>query len=290
MNVTLMTRIKSAVDNVEKFVFKLTDGAVVELTAINKGDGKWSICAPSQTGCNMLCKFCVMTELKIRCRNLTIDEIVDSVTYVEAAAAASEDKLLISFMGAGEPTLNAENLVVAMTILRARLSAKYAGQVRFAIATILPTAKHFMTFADLVASECLDVKVHLSLHATSNTLRKTLIPGSSVPVVHCLDLLGRYRDLTDNKVEVHYTLITGVNDFDDDCETLAALLLFEELPVCLLRFNDGVDPSLRKAEDARYRDFEFRLRHAGLSAHSYTPPGTDIGASCGQFLKEYYQK
>lgn len=57
--------IKSTEDNTIKYIFKLDDtldNFLVEFSYINKNDGKDIICVPSQTMCNLACKFCHTTD------------------------------------------------------------------------------------------------------------------------------------------------------------------------------------------------------------------------------------
>ena len=59
---TLIEIIKSEYDSTLKYIFKTADNLIVEFSYIDKNDGKDIICVPSQTMCNLACKFCHTTD------------------------------------------------------------------------------------------------------------------------------------------------------------------------------------------------------------------------------------
>ena len=77
-------KVHSSKDSTVKYIFKTLDNLIVEFSYINKDDGKDIICIPSQTMCNIGCKFCHTTEYigKIKTRNLSHTEIVHGVEYI----------------------------------------------------------------------------------------------------------------------------------------------------------------------------------------------------------------
>ena len=79
-------KVFSQKDNTVKYIFRTLDNLIVEFSYINKDDGKDIICLPSQTMCNIGCKFCHTTEYigKIKTRNLSYTEIVHGVEYILA--------------------------------------------------------------------------------------------------------------------------------------------------------------------------------------------------------------
>lgn len=77
-------KIYSKLDSTIKYVFKTKDNLIIEFSYLNKNDGKDIICIPSQTMCNIGCKFCHTTDFigKIKSRNLTLDEIYSNCEYI----------------------------------------------------------------------------------------------------------------------------------------------------------------------------------------------------------------
>lgn len=177
-------KIESNLDSTVKYIFKTNDNLVVEFSYINKNDGKDIICLPSQTMCNLGCKFCHTLEYigKIKNRNLVGGEIINGVDYIiDVEKIKSNNRtLLISFMGCGEPILNVENIVNSMIILRKHANEYNIPYIRFAIATSIPKYKweEFFKLTYLINKNNLPVKIHLSLHYTIDIIRKEWMPNS----------------------------------------------------------------------------------------------------------------
>ena len=133
--------VKSKLDATLKYIFKTEDNLIVECSYINKNDGKDIICIPSQTMCNLACKFCHTTDYigKIKNRNLASYELDDCVEYIikDLDIQKHNRVLLISFMGCGEPILNVDNVIETMIEIK-KLEKSGFSYVRFAIATSIP--------------------------------------------------------------------------------------------------------------------------------------------------------
>lgn len=253
----------------------------VDVSVIDKRDGKHIICAPTQTGCNMGCLFCQLTGSGRRCRNLTADELVSLVSNaVDTGRPIGASTLLVSFMGSGEPLANVANLVDSMIRLRARYASEYS-VVRFAIASIVPSTLALARLADLICLHGIDCKLHLSLHSTDNNTRRKIIPNAG-SVSDTWQCAKQYAAKTGCALEIHWTLIEGVNDSLFDVDSLADLTRGVD---CAVKVLDLHPVGFYKSEQypSRARAFVSALQGAGMRAEYYVPPGRDIGASCGQF-------
>ena len=180
----LLEKIHSKVDNTIKFIFLTSDELVIELSYINKDDGKDIICVPSQTSCKMKCKFCHITDATDRLvnRNLKSKELVETVNYVykDLELGKNPKVLLISYMGCGEPLLNYENIIENMRDLQNIYQDRKVPLIRFAIATSIPKFAHlnFFKLTEEIYKSKLPVKIHLSLHYTIDLIRKEWMPSS----------------------------------------------------------------------------------------------------------------
>ena len=76
-----LKKVYSNIDNTVKFIF-ISQGQIIELSFIDKNDGKDIICVPSQTACKLGCKFCFLSDYDLKVRNLWPMEIVSPVSYV----------------------------------------------------------------------------------------------------------------------------------------------------------------------------------------------------------------
>ncbi|MCL5017262.1 MAG: radical SAM protein [Patescibacteria group bacterium] len=288
--IRLLDVIRSKIDNTIKFVF-LSAGQVVEFSYINKNDGKDIICVPTQTACNMGCKFCFLSDIKIPIRNLETDEICALVDVVVSTLGLIKKEklnhvLLVSYMGCGEPLLNIDNVIEAGRRIQEYMKKDYR-VVRFAVASMIPAMSLMETFIDKVKKAGLKMKFHLSLHSADHMVRKGLMP-SAEPIEESVDLVEKFVNATGNSAEIHYALIKDINDRDIDAEMLAAILKGRPVSVKFLAHN--AKPSIDFEESERVEYFRAKLEEAGIKTEFYRPPGWDVGSSCGQFLMDYYLK
>jgi len=286
-------KVFSQKDNTVKYIFKTLDNLIVEFSYINKDDGKDIICLPSQTMCNIGCKFCHTTEYigKIKTRNLSHTEILYGVEYLlsELNIYKQNRTLLISFMGCGEPILNVENLITSMKYMKANFEANGISYVRFAIATSIPKhdAEEFFKLTFLIFEHNLPVKIHLSLHYTIDLIRKDWMK-KSLDIIPSLSAVDFYKKLTGNAVEIHYALIDGVNDTEQDAILLSNFLKDKNMNVKFLFYNEKESIDYHASNKEKISIFRKYLDKYNISHEYYIPPGLDIGASCGQFLMDYY--
>ena len=279
----LLDTVKSKIDNTSKYVF-LSKGDILEFSYINKNDGKDIVVVPTQTSCNLGCKFCFLTGLNIPIRNLSPYEMVDGVKYSLISRRDENKILLVSFMGCGEPLLNIDKTVKAMSEL---LNIGYDyNLIRFAVASLVPSKRSLEDFTQLVQDKKLLVKFHYSLHTPNDKLRKQLIPAA-IPSWEAFLGLRRYKLVTGNAVEIHYSLMDNINDFDKDAEDLCKLLDGTGFNVKILKLSEK-DSDLKQSN--KVNEFRDILSKNGIENEYYEPPGSDVGSSCGQFLLDYYKK
>lgn len=270
----------SSVEDVQKLVFN--DGDVLEVSRIQKMDGKDILCVPTQTSCNMGCTFCHLTGSGVRAQNLTSERIVGLVQRSLEERGPVERELLVSFMGAGEPLLNVSNILEAAAALS---KLPEYSSVRFAVSTILPARPAFEKFVDGVLESGLRFKLHWSLHTLETEKRVSLMPKAS-PTEEGVEMLEEWIARTGLPAEIHYALMDGVNDRPEDAELLAEFVP-SGVTLKLLRFAEhDRDPDL--VGSTRTDEFRKELEASGVKVECYSPPGRDIGASCGQFLLDRY--
>ena len=284
--------VKSQTDKTLKYIMRTDDKLIIEFSYINKDDGKDIICVPCQTMCAVGCKFCHTSDFigKIRVRNLTAEEITEGVDYIYNDLNLIQYKrvLLISYMGCGEPILNVDNVIGSMV----RIQADYCQKVplaRFAVATSIPAFdfKKFFDFTQEVWKQELPVKLHLSLHYTVDMIRDEWMP-KALNIMPSLAAVDFYNKMTNNAVEIHYALIEGVNDTEQDAILLANFLKDKNMNVKFLFYNEKPTLDVHASNKSKLNIFRKYLDRYGIEHEYYIPPGLDIGASCGQFLMDYY--
>jgi 23S rRNA (adenine2503-C2)-methyltransferase len=163
--------------------------------------------------------------------------------------------------------------------------------IRFAIATSIPSfvQVNFFKLADEIYRNKLPVKIHLSLHYTIDLLRKEWMPNS-LNIITSLIALEYYKKLTNNSVEIHYALIEGINDTEQDAILLTEFLKNRDIPVKFLFYNEKPTIEFHASSKDKLKVFKKYFDKYSIAYEYYIPPGLDVGASCGQFLMEYYIK
>ena len=93
---------------------------------------------------------------------------------------------------------------------------------------------------------------------------------------------------TNDPVEIHYTLIKDINDSQNELKKLCELLSKYNIPIKFIRFNPLND--LKISENEQIWIDEISKKVSGLRIKTYSPPGREIGSSCGEFTKHYYHQ
>lgn len=269
---------KTSRDNVTKYVLEDTAFGKNEISIIQK-DFKNILCLPTQTNCRMGCTFCHLNGTTRPSKNLSSTWLVSVVRFITDLIPSLTDKnLLISFMGVGEPLLNGNGIQDAMSKLHMQYSA-----IRFGVCTMMPDIDLMEKFIEWsVANSEVHVKLHLSVHGIGS--RKAIIK-STVGISKAISLVQRFHKMTGNPIEYHYTLVAGVNDSAEELNAFHRLTLgaSSTLKFLTLSENNGCKATSLSEE-------EILTFFPGQTVEFYNPPGRDVGASCGMFDRDLYNK
>lgn len=282
--------VNSTIDSTRKYIFYTEDKLVIEFSYINKNDGKDIICIPSQSFCNLGCKFCHTSDFIgiIKNRNLSSDELLFGIDYIYNDLKLNKNKriLLISVMGLGEILFNIDNLIEVFT----NIKNKYDVYTRFSFATSLPKNKYneFFRFTRLIEKNKLDVKLHLSLHYTNDTLRDKWM-SNSLEIKPSLLAVEMYNLITKNPVEIHYTLINELNDSIEDAIKLTELIKDKNFNVKFLYYNEKETLEYKHSDLIKVNNFSNLFDKNNISYEYYKPVGYDIFAGCGMLAIENYK-
>lgn len=308
-----------------KTVFDAGENEIIEVTLLMNKEKADVVCVPTHHFCNLGCKMCHLTnkglnkkmkaievdnfiEALVKSVNKPIeDDLLDKNIYFlnknDLIRRTDKEKLLISFMGVGEPLLNLkliEEVYKREDYLREILGYE---SISYALATMMPN-NNIVKLAEMVNELNMPLKVHFSMHTPINSGRFDLIPSTKVTIEEALSYLLNYRDIarsnntimnmyvsfhrTDDPVEIHYTLIDGVNDSDEELNVLCTLLNEYRIPIKFIRFNPINELKRSGKEDFWVQQIEKKV--PGLRVKTYSPPGREIGSSCGEFTKHYYHQ
>lgn len=278
---------KPSMDGTHKWLLGMDGANAIEAVFIpDKGRG--TLCVSSQVGCGLNCQFCSTATQGFN-RNLSVAEIIGQV-WVAARHLGNvphrERKLTnVVMMGMGEPLLNFDNVVTAMSIMRDDLGFGLANKrVTLSTAGLVP-------MIDRLGEES-DVSLAVSLHAPVDELRTELVPlNRKYPIAELMDACVRYvRRKPRSSITFEYTMMKGVNDQPGHARQLARLMrgfgnaaqMKDAAKVNLIPFNPFAGTRFERSTDLDIRAFQKILLDSGVLTTVRRTRGDDIDAACGQ--------
>ena len=302
-----LARKQGSGDTTQKFLWKLSDGAMIESVLIPAnptlyGDraDRHTLCVSTQVGCAYGCKFCA-SGLEGWKRNLGVEEIVDQVLAIERwhVAESSEIRVLsfesasepstrnskletrlidnLVIMGMGEPLANYDNLIQALRILNAPWGGGIgARKITISTSGLAPQIRQ-------LADEPYQFRLAISLHGATDEVRTRIMPiNRKFPLKELTAACEYYEQRKGRMITLEYILIAGVNDAVDQVKPLVQLARKLNAKVNLIPYNKVEDlPWMRPAEDVQ-EAFLAALEGQGVTATLRREKGHDIDAACGQ--------
>ena len=273
-------------DGTRKWAIALEGGSLVEAVLIPDGD-RATLCVSSQVGCTLDCSFCSTGKQGFQ-RDLTAAEIIGQVwlainSYDAWQAGKGRVVTNVVMMGMGEPLLNFDNVVSAMSLMCDDLAYGLSKRkVTLSTSGVVPNLERLADWAD--------VSLAVSLHAPNDALRDQIVPiNRKYPIARLLASAKAYLDAqTDKKrvVTIEYTLLAGVNDSVEQARELAALLQDYPCKINLIPFNDFPNSGYQRPSGNAVSRFWQVLTDAGFVVTVRTTRGDDIDAACGQLVGE----
>lgn len=264
-------------DSATKYLFRLEDGLTIEAVWI-RDPRRDTLCISSQAGCAYGCTFCATGAMKAG-RDLTAGEILSQVAALreEMGARGPIGVHNIVFMGMGEPLANSGNLVAALRLL--------CGEPGFGLAARRITVSTVGLAPEIrrLAAEPLDVRLALSLNATTDDARGQLMPvNRKYPIAEVMDALREYQRRKGAPVTLEYVLLRGVNDTPDDARRLSGFARSLTCKVNLIAYNPHPYASFVPTPDPGIEEFRRWMLPTSSTITVRWSKGRDIQAACGQ--------
>ena len=268
----------SQIDGTQKYLFRLHDGHVVESVLMKYHHGN-SVCISSQVGCLMGCRFCAST-IGGKVRDLAASEMLGQIYKIQKLSGERVHNVVV--MGTGEPLDNYDNLVQFIKMLTDENGLNIS-QRNLTVSTcgIVPKIRQ-------LAEEKFQMTLALSLHATTQEKRKTLMPiANKYELKEVLDACRYYYEQTGRRITFEYSLVGGVNDTKQDAEELTKLIgkfpcHVNLIPVNPIKERDFVQPNKQECQA-----FRNKLEKNGINVTIRREMGRDIDGACGQLRKSY---
>ena len=279
-NYKILKKLQSK-DGTIKYLFDVLDGNAIESVLMKYHHG-YSICVSSQIGCKMGCKFCASTGIPF-VRNLSSGEIVEQILSIER-----DENIRISnvvFMGIGEPLDNYDNVVNAIHIIN-HPKGLNIGARHISISTSGLVPKIYK-----LAEEKIQCTLSISLHATTNEKRSSMMPvNNTYKIEELMQACKDYIKETNRRISFEYALAKDNNDNLEDAKQLVKLLKGMLCHVNLIPINKIENGNYTKSSNENIIKFRDYLNKHGIVATIRRELGSDIDAACGQLRRKNLNK
>lgn len=270
----------SKIDGTRKYLFELPDNNVIESVWMKYKHGN-SVCISSQVGCRMGCRFCAST-LDGLVRGIKPSEMLEQIYQIQKHTGERVSNVVV--MGTGEPFDNYDNLIKFIKMLTDE-HGLHISQRNLTVSTcgIVPNIKRF-------ADEEFSVTLALSLHASNNEKRKSLMPvANKYNLDEILEACDYFYDKTGRRVTFEYSLVGGVNDTDEDAKELISMLKGKNCHINLIPVNPIKEREYVQSDKKVIENFKNKLEKSGINVTIRREMGRDIDGACGQLRKRYMQ-
>ena len=282
-------KLVSAIDGTVKYLFGLCDGNSVESVVMKYKHGN-TICISSQVGCRMGCAFCAST-IGGKIRDLTPAEMLGQI--IVAQNDTGERISNVVMMGIGEPLDNYDNVIRFLKLVNCEEGLNI-GYRHISLSTCGLADR-----IDRLAKENFPITLSISLHASDDTTRSSIMPvNKKWNIEKLLTACKNYYKATGRRISFEYTLISGKNDSREAASALADLLnshlrsKTDTMPihVNLIPVNPVTETGFSSSEKKTVEQFAATLEKKGVRATVRRRLGADINASCGQLRREEEKK
>ncbi len=280
-NLKLLQKSESQDKSTLKALFELSDGARIESVLMRFKDGRNSVCVSSQVGCPVGCVFCATGRMGFT-RNLTAQEIVDQVLFFARILDKQKQKVTnVVYMGMGEPMLNLDNVIESIKIL--------TDKKQFGLGSrhiTVSTSGYVKQLYKFLKTD-LKVRLAISLHAPTQSLREKLMP---VAKIYSLDELFEFLNIwwqrRKKRISFEYILIKNINDSEKDASSLAKLLKNKLAHVNLIPYNPVANLNFQRSNKKQISRFAKILNDANIPVTLRVTMGDEIKAACGQLASK----
>ena len=283
-NVETVRRLGSH-DTTQKFLFRLSDGQLIETVLIpaspalyGEASDRRTLCVSTQVGCAYGCRFCA-SGLDGWKRNLRAGEIVEQILRVEEVSGETVNNLV--FMGMGEPLANYDQLLQAIGIINAPWGVGLgARHITVSTSGLAPQIRQ-------LADQPLQIRLAISLHGATDEVRARIMPvNRKYPLAVLMEACRYYHERKKQKLTFEYILIAGVNDTPEQALALVRWASELDAKVNLIPYNTVEGLEWTRPPLTRQQGFLETLRSRGVSATLRREKGHDIEAACGQLRRQ----
>ena len=277
---------QDSVDGTRKWLIRVDGGSCIEMVFIPERD-RGTLCVSSQIGCALDCSFCATGKQGFN-RDLTSAEIIGQLwiaadSFGQFGSKANRRVSNVVMMGMGEPLMNFDNVVDAMSLmLEDNAYGLSKRRVTLSTSGVVPELDKL--------GDVSEVSLAISLHAPNDVLRNELVPiNKKYPLAKFIESARNYIEKmpdSKRKVTVEYTLMDQVNDRSVHARELGVLLKDLPCKINLIPFNPFPGSGYKRVTNTALNRFRDILSAEGYTVTVRTTRGDDIAAACGQLAGE----
>ena len=277
---------QDSVDGTRKWLIRVDGGSCIEMVFIPERD-RGTLCVSSQIGCALDCSFCATGKQGFN-RDLTSAEIIGQLwiaadSFGQFGSKANRRVSNVVMMGMGEPLMNFDNVVDAMSLmLEDNAYGLSKRRVTLSTSGVVPELDKL--------GDVSEVSLAISLHAPNDALRNELVPiNKKYPLAKFIESARNYIEKmpdSKRKVTVEYTLMDQVNDRSVHARELGVLLKDLPCKINLIPFNPFPGSGYKRVTNTALNRFRDILSAEGYTVTVRTTRGDDIAAACGQLAGE----
>jgi 23S rRNA (adenine2503-C2)-methyltransferase len=188
-------------------------------------------------------------------------------------------------MGMGEPLLNYDPVIQSIHVLRDRNGLNFPTD-GITISTIGPIPQ-----LKKLREEHIKIQLTLSLHATTQKQRDTLIPSMrNSRIESVIESVLSYSERHNRKVTIAYLVFPGYNDSERDADRLARWFGGQNVLINLLQYNEIENLQMKRPSKEQLVVFKKMLEYRGLNVLLRESHGRKISAACGQLVSSKNKK
>ena len=277
----------SKIDGTRKYIFALYDGNVIEAVLMKYKHGN-TVCISSQVGCAMGCTFCAST-IDGCVRNLSAAEMLSEVYRIESDLGERISNIVM--MGSGEPLANYDETLKFLRMISDEDGTNISARnITISTCGIIPGIER-------LADEGLPVTLVLSLHAPTQGKRLEIMPiAAKYELSEVFKACGDYYTKTGRRLSFEYSVVSGLNDSDEEAHLLVRLLKNfagslkgheGAFHVNIIPVNPIEERTYLSPDRARVESFRHILEQNGINATVRREMGRDISSACGQLRRRH---
>ena len=274
-------KLVSRYDKTVKYLFSFNDGECVESVVMSYKHG-YSICISTQVGCKMGCTFCATGKSGFS-RSLEPSEMLGQIETAQRDLNIRISNIVL--MGMGEPLDNFDNVVKFLRLVSSD-NGLNIGMRHITLSTCGIVPKIYE-----LAKLHLGITLSVSLHAPNDEIRQRTMPiARKYSIEELLKACSDYFKTTGRRVTFEYSMISGVNDSDENARELAKRLEGTQSHVNLIPVNTVEGTGYLKSNIKRQQAFINILAAKNIGATVRRTLGSDINASCGQLKRKHIEE